>query len=202
MTSLTISVWNIEGLNSSAFGLKTPNNTFHKQIKILDIILLLRRLGGSYHRVQTAPTQHNRHSKHWNATFGWKEENPYYLHGRTESSVSYTFHLSVSIPLWRHVRRVRDRDMPFPGQGNVLVCRDLNTGTGTQPDTINTHFNNTTILTGRSSPSHTNNYDDTINNYGKDVPQVCTSSPPGYEDTLQEDTHCAHLVGIVQGITS
>ncbi len=38
--TLSISMWNIQGLNSSAFGLKSLNTEFQKSIKEMDIIIL------------------------------------------------------------------------------------------------------------------------------------------------------------------
>lgn len=40
MTSFTISMWNIQGLKSSAFGLKTLHHDFQNSIKEKDIIIL------------------------------------------------------------------------------------------------------------------------------------------------------------------
>ncbi len=147
--TLSISMWNIQGLNSSAFGLKSLNTEFQKSIKEMDIIILQetcradaithcppnyreiiyhkptgKRLRRTNNLVQIKISQPHQHSKARQILHLAQNPQGTALIQKRYIPVCH-IHPAIRVPLLqrRHVLHIRGRDEPLPGPGKRAHLR-------------------------------------------------------------------------------
>ncbi len=147
--TLSISMWNIQGFNSTAFGLKSLNTEFQKSIKEMDIIILQE----TWSRADAHPTQLQRNhptiTKTQHSPTGKRlrrtnnlvqikfhnhintvKQGKYYtwlkICSHPEniySCVPYTSRHQSPLLQRRHFLHIRGRDEPLPGPGKRAHLR-------------------------------------------------------------------------------
>ncbi len=145
--TLSISMWNIQGLNSSAFGLKSLNTEFQKSIKEMDIIIL-QETWSRADAITHCPTQLQRNHptitktlvqiiwykskfhNHINTVkqgkcYTWLKIQKELLSSRKDIIPVCHIHPAIRVPLLqrRHVLHIRGRDEPLPGPGKRAHLR-------------------------------------------------------------------------------
>ncbi len=160
--TLSISMWNIQGLNSSAFGLKSLNTEFQKEHQgdghynstgdmeqgrrnhppnYREIILPSQKLS-TFRQGRDSGGQIIWYKSKFHNHINTVKQGKYYTWLKSTRNCSHPeniyscchIHPAIRVPLLqrRHVLTLEEETSHFQAQGNVLICGDLNARTGLQ----------------------------------------------------------------------